>query len=93
MRLPFESRYSSSPRSTRIMILSVCEIEMLDFSWCVLTQSLELQSGSWRRPSRCQGPIGSSSDGVSSASERENVSVELVQPRRGKRTHRLRTRR
>lgn len=72
LRLPFESRYSSSPRSTRIMILSVWLIEMLLFSWLVLTLSLVEQSGSCSVPSRCQGPIGSNSEGVSSA--RQTVS-------------------
>lgn len=45
-RLPLESRYSSSPRSTRIMILRVCAIEMLALSWLVVTFSLFQQSGS-----------------------------------------------
>lgn len=66
LRLPFESKYSSSPRSTRIMILSVWAIEMLALSWCVVTLSLFEQSGSCKTPSRCQGPIGSRSEGVSS---------------------------
>lgn len=84
LRLPLESRKSSSPRSTRSMTFRMWETEMLAFSWLVEKLTLEEHSGSLRYDSMFHGPSGSSSEGVESAVNRSSVlaSFRLARRRR-----------
>lgn len=84
-RLPLESRKSSSPRSTRSMILRIWLTEMLALSWLVEKLRCEPQSGRVRVDSSCQGPMGSRSEGVVSTEEGE-VSKVPGEERSGERT-------
>jgi hypothetical protein len=67
LRLPFASSKVSSPRSTRKMILRQWPTVMLVFACLVVKWMRELQSGTWRLVSKCQGPIGLSSAAAASS--------------------------